>query len=178
MLFRSSQYDMNHLVPIPSEEEWTDSLDAFFGGALGVWGSKWGACRIEVSDEGDYPLRIQFDSAWSPCDKLIQNISKQFPALLFGLSYTEESNAFVGWELYSDGKLVGSEFVSGDTIPLELQEIHDKLTSESSDEEWDEWYDLSNEWYNDQLESLDNDLETVTAEYIVWRRGKIGRAHV
>lgn len=72
-----------------------------------VWGTKWGACDVESLD--DYGVHdghvalLKFESAWSPAVGLIRGISSKFPTLVFCLSYTEESDAFAGVEVFVQG---------------------------------------------------------------------------
>lgn len=75
----------------------------WYSWAIVNWGTKWGACRPEMDRVADDVLCINFESAWSPADELIRHISKMFPDLLFACAYTEESEAFIGWEVFLNG---------------------------------------------------------------------------
>jgi hypothetical protein len=166
----NAHYDMNQLVPIPDESEWTDSLDSFFGGALGVWGSKWGACDIEIDDKDSYPLHLRYMSAWSPCDKLIENISKQFPKLVFGYSCTEEADFFAGWELYCDGEKIAEDMCDM-TQPPELIQMYEKADEANDEALMDDFYEAQSEWRNAVTDQHDIDLDATIREYVAWRRG-------
>lgn len=169
-ILKPAYYDMNHLVPIPDKEEWTDELDSFFGGALGVWGTKWGACDIEIDDKDSYPLHLRYISAWSPCDKLIENISKQFPSLVFGYSCTEEADFFAGWELYCNGEKVAEDMCDM-TQPPELQKMYEKANETNNEDLMSDFYEAVSEWRNTVTYQHDIDLDTTIREYVVWRRG-------
>ncbi len=169
-ILKPAYYDMNHLVPIPEKEEWTDELDSFFGGALGVWGTKWGAVDIDIDDKDSSPLHLRYISAWSPCDKLVQNISKQFPSLVFGYSCTEEADFFAGWEIYCNGEKVAEDMCDM-TQPPELQKMYEKANETKNEDLMTDFYDAVSEWRNTVTGQHDIDLDTTVREYVAWRRG-------
>lgn len=95
--------------------------------ACSVWGTKWGACDIEVNSErGKYPLHIRFESAWSPASGLIKGISAKYPTLIFGLRYTEEADFFAGYEIIQNGKI----YYSADIGSIDSKEAEEWLATQ------------------------------------------------
>ena len=60
------------------------------------WGARWGACDVELVDEGPLYICYQFDTAWGPAVPFIENVCKQWPTLTFILDYDEPGNGFKG----------------------------------------------------------------------------------
>ena len=89
------EYDLNKLVPLDpraskevktitpdgTEKVFTafstesDGFDGYLD-AIETWGSKWGACNVEIDDPAldGKTLSMRYESAWSPCDALISKI--------------------------------------------------------------------------------------------------------
>lgn len=92
--------------------------------ALANYGSKWGAQDVEFSElsPGETYLTGTYNSAWSPADGLIKQISTLFPTLLFSVVSTEESDAFVCFSIFRNGKLIAED---GETpaLPAEILKL-------------------------------------------------------
>lgn len=114
------------------------------------WGTKWGACdfdwkSFDVDDNyivgpTDTYISAYYETAWSPADGLISNISAKFPKLVFGVVYTEESDAFAGYSICREGKLVISEGEEPER-PAELEALYEK--------DPDAFYQALNDWQCD-----------------------------
>ncbi len=144
----------------------TDGFDGY-ADAIDKWGSKWGACSVEIDDEDSYPLCIRYESAWSPADKLIKSISEQYPKLAFAVYFDEEANFFCGWQLFAEGKLIEQGYVNTDQ-PEELEKLAEKAADDES--LLDEYWDAETEWRNGLLDRVSEDAETCLNEYLVWKR--------
>ena len=114
-----------------------------------VYGTKWGACDVsqhtELTPTSSY-INYSFQSAWSPAMELLSGMSMLFPTLTFGVSFTEESDAYAGWIILQNGETVGAE----------EYEI-DSPTSEQYPDE-DDWRNAYEEWATDFTDSLASDL--------------------
>jgi len=189
-----NDYDLNKLVPLDPRssvvienkhtneagEEVKHTFSAFatkerdgfdgYANALDVWGSKWGACNVEIDDPTSYPLFIRYETAWSPASQLIIDISKQFPNLAFAVAFDEEGHQFCGWELIADGDIVERGEVNTDNMPHDLQKLYDEACDKDESELWDEYYELHNDWRNDNQDRMITDSEICLAEYMVWKR--------
>lgn len=156
-------YGLNHLFPVPQElvdtksgwfsdpekqaeqeakenanlakygyKDWYDWTNA-------NWGTKWGACDFEWNDTDDDDTITCFSadltSAWGPITNLLRKISEDFPKLVFSLVFTEESDAFAGYEVFYKGEIVGS---NGE-VPNVPEELYKKV----DEEPWllDDWRD-------------------------------------
>lgn len=89
------------------------------------WGTKW---EMNGKDfpvdriftlEGDeenrkayQKIQILFDTAWSPPEAGIQNISKLFPNVHFFMSYKEEGMGFEGYIYCYNGEVIDSDYVN------------------------------------------------------------------
>jgi len=112
------------------------------------WGTKWGACDFDwtsffddkMEEKAQY-IGAYFQSAWSPAEGLIKEISKQFPTLVFSLVYTEESHAFAGCSVFRDGKLLAEEGEEPQ-MPEGLEELAEK-------EDMDDYYEAMSDWQNE-----------------------------
>lgn len=179
-------YDMNKLVPLdprsskeitsvsPDGKEtvfiaFSTDTDGFDGykEATELWGSKWGACDVQVDLHIPTSPTIRYESAWSPCTELIKNISVQYPNVVFSVVSTEESRMFAIYEIIHNGIVVDNEQIDPQQcLTPELEELYQKASSEGSEEAWEEWYEAESEW-NSKIENrLTADCEAVTEEYI------------
>jgi len=120
-----------------------------YGHCVEIWGTKWGACHIVWDGKkGNYPIKIYFESAWSPACGLISAISSKFPTLLFGLEFTEEADFFAGCEVYQNGKTIttydagSAETPEADAFLAEIQRKAQVDETEVSDTDWETYYDL------------------------------------
>lgn len=185
----ADSYEMNRLVPLDERatvsktftntdkdgNETSTIFHAFataeddgfdgYGHAVERWGSKWGACSLTVQSVGEQ-LDIQYETAWSPADKLIMEISKQFPNLIFAVTSDEESRMFVVWSVFHNGSIVESEFTDTSNIPAHIVPLHDALDSpDASDTDFEEYYEAMSEWYGDIFVRCDTEAVQVANEY-------------
>ena len=126
------------------------------------WGTKWGACEFEwtsftyatgtVEADAEY-IGAYFQSAWSPAEGLVKEVSKQFPTLVFSLVYTEESHAFAGCSVFRDGKLLAEEG--------EEPKMPESIDALAEKEDMDDYYEAMNDWqteYTDKYRELRDSL--------------------
>jgi hypothetical protein len=113
------------------------------------WDTKWGACDVSYEYDGTvkdgHEAIIKFESAWSPATGLIRNISSKFPTLVFSLSYTEESDAFAGVEVFVQGFCEGEFSIEPDFDDLPDQDINE-----------DAWFDALEAKRHKIMEALDS----------------------
>ena len=188
-------HSLNHLDPIPEEllntvsgsvsddkkadheKQMKDNLDKYgykdwYDYANAVWGSKWGASDVDVSDsnyEESGKLGFYFQSAWTPCDGLIRRISEQFPKLVFAVTYTEEADFFAGWCVIHNGHFIATG--TGETqMPQEIEEM-----PTDTDEQMDEYYEAMNEWQCERNDKLDDACDKATEMVEQWIRSNARR---
>lgn len=119
------------------------------------WGTKWGACDVYENcgvmvstDSKPATYSIHFQSAWSPAVGLIEEISRMYPTLTFGLMFTEEAHFFAGFTIYKNGELVETgEWDMENNGPPEID-----WDIDSQIEEYNKW-----EW--GMVESIESDME-------------------
>lgn len=110
------------------------------------WGTKWGDCEFDWTNLDSKNLKVEptdvcisahYQTAWSPADGLIRNISGQFPALHFSVVSTEESDAFACFSIFHNGKLVAE----GGLTPKMPKEVVKAFDGNN-----DEAYGLLDDW--------------------------------
>ena len=109
------------------------------------WGTKWGDSDFDWRSFGDETMvapeetyiSAYYQTAWSPADGLIRNISAKFPSLTFSVVSTEESDAFACYSIFRDGKLLAE----GGEEPKRPEGLE-----EHTDENSEEFYDKLNDW--------------------------------
>jgi len=75
------------------------------------WGTKWGDCETNLSDETYLSPNVStasfdFLTPWGPASGLIKEISKLHPNVIIDIEYEEQGMNFFGIEQYKGGKLV------------------------------------------------------------------------
>jgi hypothetical protein len=177
-------YDLSVLFPIPDElritamffstetddPEYQELLKKYeankekygyttwYDWAIENWGTKWSP-RIEEWTINDYSngseIYAYYETAWSPADGLIREVSKQFPTLLFTVSSDEEGRSFSCVMAFSKGEMVaeaGCE-LSANKVPEQFREayarIDEEIESGTSDGNYDAW---------DEMSELDSDV--------------------
>lgn len=121
--------------------------------AYANWSTKWGACEFDwnhfdavapiVYEDEQTIIVGYFESAWGPASGLIKKISGDYPNLIFSITFTEESNAFFGCEVFHQGEMVFDAGEDGD-MP---ESVSKKWEAAHADENlWDEAYQAQNDW--------------------------------
>lgn len=131
------------------------------------WGTKWGDGDFDWRSFGDETIvspeetsiSAYYQTAWSPADGLIRNISSQFPSLTFSVVSTEESDAFACYSIFRAGELIAE----GGEEPKRPKEL------EEHPEEFDEeFYDKVNDWQTETSDKwsseADKALRTILAD--------------
>lgn len=180
---------LNHLDPIPQElldtvsgsvsddkkaeheAQMKANLDKYgykdwYDYALSVWGSKWGAGDVYVSDHdtSNGIISLSYQSAWSPCNGLIARISAQFPKLVFGVVFTEEAEFFAGWCVIHNGELV-IEGVGETEVPAEIEAMPC-----DTDEEQEEMWEAQSEWRAERDDSMCESCDKASELIAKWIR--------
>ena len=101
----------------------TDAAGELIGGCdwqYDNWGTKWGDCDTELSDE-DYTtselstVSMFFMTPWGPADGLLTEISRLFPNVSLDNEYEEAGMAFFGIARYKGGAELFNENHDYDT---------------------------------------------------------------
>lgn len=97
---------MNVIVPVPQDVLTKGYSDAGYQWQCDNWGTKWDFCDMNdngteeevkmAMDDEIMSLSYNYSTAWSPNEPWVIKASKQFPTLLFDLSYEEEAGFFAG----------------------------------------------------------------------------------
>lgn len=130
------------------------------------WGTKWSP-RIEeweINDwGGESTISASYETAWSPCDKLIREVSRQFPTLLFSVTSDEEGGSFACCEAYKAGELVagfGLDLPDSEALPEELRvrwkSIEERMEADSDSDEYYGVWDDKSDWDNDVKEHCED----------------------
>jgi len=135
------------------------------------WSTKWSP-RIEEWTINDYPngseIYAYYETAWSPADGLIREVSRQFPTLLFTVSSDEEGRSFSCVMAFSKGEMVaeaGCE-LDANKVPEQFREAYERIDKDIESGVSAVGYDA---W--DEMSELDSDvlgwLETQVNEKLV-----------
>lgn len=68
------------------------------------WGTKWGDSDTHIVGQYADMVAFVFETAWSPPETGIANISKLFPELSFVIAYSEEGMDFYGATAFRNGE--------------------------------------------------------------------------
>ncbi len=68
------------------------------------WGTKWDAVTTNYDYDHQW-LQVCFDTAWSPPEPWIKEVSKKFPLLEITVRVTEESDAYMGYICAINGEI-------------------------------------------------------------------------
>ena len=122
------------------------------------WSTKWSP-RIEEWTINDFSngseIYAYYETAWSPADGLIREVSRQFPTLLFTVSSDEEGRSFSCVSAFSKGEMVaeaGCE-LDADKVPEEFREAFARIDKEIESGVSAVGYDA---W--DEISELDSDI--------------------
>lgn len=122
------------------------------------WGTKWSP-RIEEWTINDFPngseIYAYYETAWSPADGLIREVSRQFPTLLFTVSSDEEGRSFSCVSAFSKGEMVAEAGCELDPnkVPEEFREAYARIDKEIESGVSAVGYDA---W--DEMNELDSDV--------------------
>lgn len=134
------------------------------------WGTKWGDCetRLDTDDyepksvpqvaENAVAIGVYYETAWSPADGLIAEISRLNPNLLFEVMSTEEAEQFAGWSIFHAGHMVGSG--SGEIEPPA------EITEKYDEDNIDDYYEALSEWQCERSDKMDTEARKFANEYL------------
>lgn len=108
----------HNFVPSPDD----DSYD-WYTWNIKNWDTKWDACRpmvgeLEKHADGVGHLEYEFDTAWQEPESVFRAMVKQFPGLVFDITYNEEQ----GW----GGHYYGKDGVLSRTEEWSIPESHEE----------------------------------------------------
>ena len=103
-------FDFERIVPMPDyiyrgnvglrelelygENNWYDW-------SLKNWGTKWNSGDA-IQDGCDF----YFETAWSPCEPVIEELAKAFPTMRFNYTFFEAGMCFCGKRVYESGRMI------------------------------------------------------------------------
>ena len=132
--------------------------NTWYDWAIENWGAKWSP-RIEEWTINDFSngseIYAYYETAWSPTDGLIREVSRQFPTLLFTVSSDEEGRSFSCVSAFSNGEMVAEAGCELDPnkVPEQFREAYARIDNEIENGTSDEGYDA---W--DEMNELDSDV--------------------
>lgn len=170
-IFRSDSDDPEHQELLKKYEanEAKYGYRTWYEWSIENWGTKWSPkmeyWEISTYDSGSV-ISSYYETAWSPCDKLIREVSKQFPTLLFSVTSDEEGGSFVCCEAYQNGVLVagfGYDLPDSENIPEDLRERRKKIdevleAAEHGSDDWFSAWDDMNDWNNDLKQHCEDEV--------------------
>lgn len=101
-----SEFTFHSLVPVPDEILKQGYSNTGYQWQTDNWGTKWDVGFFALQEPSDQELIYEFDTAWSPPIRWVEQASVLFPQFIFSLSFYEDSNAFAGKLKFQNGKLL------------------------------------------------------------------------
>ena len=71
--------------------------DRWYHWCIQNWGTKWDACDVGVEYEDSEILALQFNTAWSPPEGVVEKLREKFPDLSFQCFYDEPGCEIAGY---------------------------------------------------------------------------------
>ena len=112
--------------PTHNEHSFSNHPDNWYNWNITNWGTKWSAAEVwndRIDDDGkvDGHTSYNFDTAWSPAERVIAALAALFPTLTITHRYCEAGMGFAGEVVYERGSFVSrDEYSSGnDSFPDE-----------------------------------------------------------
>lgn len=182
-------YDLSILFPVPDElridDVWCSSdndpeylalvekyeaniakygYKTWYDWSIANWGTKWSPNiqEWEINEwQDESTINAYYETAWSPCDGLIREISKQFPSLLFSVTSDEEGGSFACCVAIKNGEIVaeyGYELPNDENLPEELRQRRIKIDEamELGDDSDDDYWQDHSDWNNDVRQSCED----------------------
>lgn len=123
------------------------------------YGTKWGACHIEIDEEAlancFESFSFKFESPWGTTPGLMAKVSSLFPSVLIGIHAIEQMMMFAVWEIYHDGKMI------------DYGESNESTDSIDSDEKWGECLNkMFTSVSEGSFDSLDKNMHLITKKQI------------
>lgn len=131
------------------------------------WGTKWDIADSYVVSSKPSEFICYFNTAWSPPIGALTEISKRFPNATFDMTYVEESVDFCGANRFENG--VDKEFKSADPSTLREEWYAKHHPGLDFDDDYELWYDASDEVLMSYLQSLFDD-EPINPEILRVRK--------
>ena len=161
VIFNTDSTDPEHIALLAqyAENKAKFGVTNWYDWCIDNWGTKWSP-RIEEWEiiehfDGGAGIYAYYETAWSPADGLIREVSRQFPTLLFTVSSDEEGRSFSCVMAFSNGEIVaeaGCE-LDANKVPEEFREAYARIDREietgTSDGGYDAW---------DEMSELDSDI--------------------
>lgn len=140
-------------------------------------------CDFMVYRGIDAPiLDFYFSSAWDDTSDVVRKVSRRYPNLVFGIYYSEESQAFVGWKVFHRGFLIDGDNYPVNILPPELQQMRDYIDAVDSLTENDmdgvteeDFYEAQTDWYNDKVDMAGNECNDCLLQFAQHLRNEARR---
>ena len=118
MMFGGNERCPIHRVPkISSHPDW------WYNWNVANWGTKWNCGEVWHDRDDDTPVEgttsYNFDTAWSPAERVVAALAEQFPTLSITHRYCEGGMGFAGEVEYANGEEVSRKDYDGDSLPDE-----------------------------------------------------------
>ena|ERR1043166_7179936 len=95
-------FNFHSLIPVPVGDLGYEYLDDW---EKENWGCIWGAYDSQIMKESDRCLLYNFKTPVSPPLKLIAQVSKDWPTLIFELGYAQRGKGYTGMAKADAGRL-------------------------------------------------------------------------
>ncbi len=120
-------------------------FDNWYDWNIAHWSTKWSP-DVHSVDVGGCSATVGYQTAWAPAEKLVRQLSKLYPDLVFVEAYLEEGMGFWGANTYVGGECP-HQYCGGSDAQLDaLQERYSDAGEEGEEEAYmlisDRWMEL------------------------------------
>jgi hypothetical protein len=108
----NEKFSFSRFLPTPPEmlANPNDDGNSWHNWRVENWGTKWEPDNVSVSRPTNSVISIHCLTAWSPPHKFLENVSKQYPALVFECEYAEPGMCFAGFIRAKDGSVSDEDY--------------------------------------------------------------------
>jgi hypothetical protein len=106
------------------------------------WSTKWSPDVHSVDVDGCLAT-VGYQTAWAPAEKLVRQLSKLYPDLVFVEAYLEEGMGFWGANTYVGGECA-HQYCGGSDAQLDA--LHERYSDAGEKGEEEAWMLISDRW--------------------------------
>lgn len=104
------------------------------------WGTKWNSYNGHIYDESDDMVVIEFRTAYSFPEPIIEKLSYMYPELIFDAAFITEGIDFGGTQVWTNGTVLQEEFDS-DMLDKLYELCNERFDGNYSKCKCGEWFD-------------------------------------
>ena len=98
-IFENHKDPFNQILPIPDFKNIPDGKndDRWYYWCIDNWGTKWDVSDLSIDYDDSEQLELEFSTAWSPPEGIVQELRDKYPDLSFTCFYDEPGMEVAGY---------------------------------------------------------------------------------